>query len=148
MIKLTILGNIGKDAEIKHFEGQEKSVVNFSVAHTETFVKNGVKEQSTTWTECAWWLKKETAIKTAAYLKKGKKVYVEGQPSARGYVDAQNAAKASLMVNVFKLEFADPPQTQQAQQQPTQQQAAPQQHASYAPPIDMNNPPEDDDLPF
>ncbi len=66
MIKLQIIGNLGKDATTNTVNG--KNVINFSVAHTEKFTSNGEKKEKTTWVECAYWTDK-TAI--SPYLKKG-----------------------------------------------------------------------------
>ncbi|GAB3519471.1 single-stranded DNA-binding protein [Emticicia fontis] len=72
MQKLTIIGNIGKDAEIfNHSSGQ---FLGITVACT-TRKKNGNEVQETTnWYDCT-----TDNIKLLDYLKKGTKVYVEGR---------------------------------------------------------------------
>ena len=49
MIKLQVIGHIGKDAELKTLDSG-KSVINFSVADTQK-QKDGTSK--TTWVECA-----------------------------------------------------------------------------------------------
>lgn len=97
MIKLQIIGNLGKDAVVNNVNG--KSVINFSVAHTERYKDaSGVQKDRTTWVECAYWTDK-TAI--APYLRKGSTVFVEGIPDVRSYTtaDGRNGATLSLRVN-------------------------------------------------
>ncbi len=54
MIKLQIIGNLGKDCIVKEVNG--KNVINFSVAHTERFKDaQGNQKERTTWVECAYW---------------------------------------------------------------------------------------------
>lgn len=96
MIKLLVIGNLGKDCIVNTVNG--KNVINFSVAHTEKF-----KEQDKTiWVECAYWTDK-TAI--APYLKKGTQVYVEGSPEVRNYEtkDGKQGSSLSLRVNNVQL---------------------------------------------
>jgi single-strand DNA-binding protein len=48
LIKLTVIGNLGRDAIVRDVQG--KSVISFSVAHTEKFKDNmGVQKDKTTW---------------------------------------------------------------------------------------------------
>lgn len=96
MIKLQIIGNLGKDAVVNNVNG--KSVINFSVAHTEKYKDaTGVQKDRTTWVECAFWSDK-TAI--APYLKKGSTVYVEGIPDVRSYTTADGRSGTTLTLRV------------------------------------------------
>ena len=50
MIKLQVIGNLGKDCITNTVNG--KSVMNFSVAHTEKFRDSqGVQKDKTTWVD-------------------------------------------------------------------------------------------------
>jgi Single-strand binding protein family len=54
MIKLQVIGNLGKDCIVKEVNG--KNVINFSVAHTERYKDSqGNQKERTTWVECAYW---------------------------------------------------------------------------------------------
>lgn len=101
MIKLQIVGNLGKDAIMKDING--KTVINFSVAHTEKYkdAQGNLKER-TTWVECAYWTDR-TAV--AQYLKKGKMVYAEGTPEADAYMNKENQAAATLRMRVLNLQL-------------------------------------------
>ena len=101
MIKLQIVGNLGKDCIVKEVNG--KNVINFSVAHTERFKDSqGNPKERTTWVECAYWTDR-TAV--APYLKKGQLVYAEGAPEADGYMNKENQAAATLRMRVQNLQL-------------------------------------------
>jgi single-strand DNA-binding protein len=101
MIKIQIVGNLGKDCIQKEVNG--KNVINFSVAHTERFkdAQGNVKDK-TTWVECAYWTDK-TAV--AQYLTKGKMVYAEGSPEADAYTKADGTVAATLRMRVLNLQL-------------------------------------------
>ena len=101
MIKLQVIGNLGKDCITNTVNG--KTVINFSVAHTEKYrdAQSNLKEK-TTWVECAYWTDR-TGI--APYLRKGTQVYVEGAPEVRSYQKNDGTAGASLTVRVFSVQL-------------------------------------------
>lgn len=101
MIKLQIIGNLGKDCIVKEING--KHVINFSVAHTERFKDSqGTQKERTTWVECAYWTDK-TAI--APYLVKGTSVYAEGSPEADPYTNKEGQAAATLRMRVQNIQL-------------------------------------------
>ena len=101
MIKLQIVGNLGKDCIVKEING--KNVINFSVAHTEKFKDStGAQRERTTWVECAYWTDR-TAV--APYLKKGQLVFAEGSPEAEGYMNKENQAAATLRMRVREIQL-------------------------------------------
>ncbi len=159
MIKLQIVGNLGKDCIVKEVNG--KNVINFSVAHTERYKDNqGAQIEKTTWVECAYWTDK-TGI--APYLLKGQMVFAEGAPDAEAYTNREGAAAATLRMKVINIQLlggrTDAAQQQQ-QQKPAQQQAQQNYNAGNvtyngatpAPaartPLPAADMPLDDDLPF
>ena len=101
MIKLQVIGNLGKDALVNNVNG--KNVINFTVAHTERFKDaQGNQKDRTTWVDCAYWTDR-TAV--APYLKKGTQVYVEGQPDVRSYTTADGRNGASLVLRVLSVQL-------------------------------------------
>ncbi|MEO7308203.1 MAG: single-stranded DNA-binding protein [Ferruginibacter sp.] len=101
MIKLQIIGNLGKDCIVKEING--KHVINFSVAHTERYKDaQGNQKERTTWVECAYWTDK-TAI--APYLVKGTSVYAEGSPEADAYTNKEGQAAATLRMRVQNIQL-------------------------------------------
>ena len=101
MIKLQVIGNLGRDCVVKEING--KNVINFNVAHTEKFKdSSGIQKERTQWVECAYWTDK-TAV--APYLKKGIKVYVEGPAEADGYTNKDNQVVYTLRMRVLYLQL-------------------------------------------
>ena len=101
MIKLQIIGNLGKDCIVKEING--KHVINFSVAHTERFKDaQGTQKERTTWVECAYWTDR-TAIEP--YLVKGTSVYAEGSPEADPYTNKEGQAAATLRMRVQNIQL-------------------------------------------
>ncbi len=162
MIKLQVIGNLGKDAVVNNVNG--KSVINFSVAHTEKFKDaQGVQKDKTIWVECAYWTDR-TAI--APYLKKGTQVYAEGTPDLRAYTTQDGKTGTSLTLRIGSVQLLGTKASneggggstnynnggsyqQQPQQQPSYQQAQPayQQPNIPAPTAQEITEPLDD-LPF
>jgi single-strand DNA-binding protein len=119
MIKLQIIGNLGKDCVVNNVNG--KTVINFSVAHTEKFKdKDGNQKDKTTWVECAYWTDK-TAI--SPYLLKGTTVYVEGQPECKTW-EKDGKSGASLSVRVQSVQLLGKPQSNGSAQPVSQPVAA------------------------
>lgn len=101
MIKLQVIGNLGKDCLTNSVNG--KSVINFNVAHTEKFKDSqGQVKEKTTWVECAYWTDRTTV---AQYLRRGTQVFVEGTPEVRHYTknDGTQGASLSLRVSLVQL---------------------------------------------
>ena len=101
MLKLIAIGHLGKDCITNTVNG--KSVINFSIAHTEKFKdQQGSMKEKTTWVECAYWTDR-TGI--APYLKKGTQVYVEGTPEVRTYPKNDGSTGTSLSLRVFTVQL-------------------------------------------
>src|ERR1700751_1868903 len=101
MIKLQVIGNLGKDCIVNTVNG--KNVINFTVAHTEKFRDSqGNNQERTTWVDCAYWTDR-TGI--SPYLTKGKQVYVEGTPEVRTFTRNDGTAGASLSLRVREVQL-------------------------------------------
>lgn len=101
MIKLQVIGHLGKDCMMNNVNG--KTVMNFTVAHSEKFKNSqGVQQDKTIWVDCAYWSDR-TGI--APYLKKGTLVYVEGQPEVRTFTNREGQAGASLTLRVSNVQL-------------------------------------------
>jgi single-strand DNA-binding protein len=101
MIKLQVVGNLGKDAVVKEVNG--KTVINFNVAHTEKFKDaQGVAKEKTTWVECSYWTDRTAVV---PYLKKGTLVYTEGSPEASAYQNKEGQNAASLRLRVSNVQL-------------------------------------------
>ena len=101
MIKLQVIGNLGKDCVTNAVNG--KNVINFNVAHTEKFRDaQGNQKDKTIWVECAYWTDR-TGI--APCLKKGTQVYVEGTPEVRTYPKNDGTTGVSLTLRVGNVQL-------------------------------------------
>jgi len=101
MIKMQIIGNLGKDCVVNIVNG--KNVINFTLAHTEKYRDSqGNNQEKTTWVDCAYWTDK-TAV--AQYLTKGKQIYAEGQPEARSFQRNDGTPGSSLSLRVREVQL-------------------------------------------
>jgi single-strand DNA-binding protein len=101
MIKMQVIGNLGKDCVVNTVNG--KNVINFTVAHTEKYKDSqGNNQEKTTWVDCAYWTDR-TAI--APYLQKGQQVYVEGTPEVRSFTRNDGTAGASLSMRIREVQL-------------------------------------------
>ncbi len=83
--KVTLIGNLGRDPEIRHFEGGSQ-VAKFSLATNENFKdRNGEWQTRTEWHDIVCW--GALAERVERTLKKGQLVYVEGKISTRKWQD-------------------------------------------------------------
>jgi single-strand DNA-binding protein len=145
MIKLQVIGNLGKDCVTNAVNG--KNVINFNVAHTEKFRDSqGNQKDKTIWVECAYWTDR-TGI--APYLKKGTQVYAEGTPEVRTYTKNDGTAGVSLTLRVFNIQLLGSRGSGEGQVAPTDNHPSyqPAAQPTYVPsPSDITEPV--DDLPF
>ena len=134
--KVILLGNLGKDPEVRHFEGG-RSVANFSLATTESYKdKNGERKDQTEWHNISIWRPGLVSI-AEKYLKKGNKVYVEGRLRTRSWEDQNQVMKYTTEVVVENLTLLGSPNGNDANSKTGSSQ-----------PNSKNETSIDDDLPF
>lgn len=148
MIKLQVIGHLGRDCTVNEVNG--KNVINFNVAHSEKFKDaNGNLVDKTTWVSCSYWTDR-TAI--APYLLKGQLVYVEGAPEAEAYTNKDGQQAAALRLRVFSIQLlgkSEGNQSGSGQQQNQPSSASQSTGSSTSPsetPLQVSEPA--DDLPF
>ena len=96
--KVTLIGNLGKNPEIKSFS-DGKEIANFSIATSESWKdKNtGEKKEKTEWHRVVVF--KEGLVNVIkSYVKKGSKLYIEGQLQTRKWVDSSGNEKYSTEI--------------------------------------------------
>lgn len=96
--KAIIIGNLGKDPEIRHTQ-DGKAIVNLSVATAETWKDRatGERKEKTEWHRVV--IFNEGLAKVAEqYLKKGSTVYLEGQLQTRKWTDKDGVEKYSTEI--------------------------------------------------
>ncbi len=152
--KMTIIGNLGADPEVRYLDGGAV-VAQFNVATTEKYTnRNGEKVEQTEWFRVELW--NEQAKVAEKYLKKGNPVYIEGRLRTEVWTDKEGKERTSLRVRANTMQLlgspmndrqddgyseapaprqqaapvSAPPQAAPRQQAPSQQQAAPVQQAA------------------
>jgi single-strand DNA-binding protein len=140
--KVMLIGNVGKDPEVRHLESGVP-VVTIPIATTERYKdKNGEVKDQTEWHNVVLWrLLAEFAEK---YVHKGKQVYIEGKLRSRSWED-QNGQKrytTEVVADVIRLLGKKSDTEPQAQGGGT----ATEKTAAPAEPVIEQN--EGDDLPF
>lgn len=83
--KVILVGNLGKDPEVRHLEGGT-SVANFTLATNDFYKdKQGARVERTEWHNISAW--RGLAELAEKFLKKGSQVYIEGKLRTRQYQD-------------------------------------------------------------
>ena len=96
--KVILVGNLGRDPEVRRL-GSGDPVVNLRIATSETWKDkaSGERKEKTEWHSVV--IFNENLARVAEqYLKKGSKVYVEGQLQTRKWTDQQGVEKYSTEV--------------------------------------------------
>jgi len=100
--KVILVGNLGKDPEIRRTQ-DGRPIANLSVATSESWrdKATGERKEKTEWHRVV--IFSEGLCKIAEqYLKKGAKVYLEGQLQTRKYTDKDGAEKYSTEIVLQK----------------------------------------------
>lgn len=96
--KVILIGNLGRDPEVRSFQNGGK-VCNLRIATSETWKdrNTGERREKTEWHSVA--IFQEGLVRIAEqYLKKGSKVYIEGQLQTRKWQDQSGQDKYSTEV--------------------------------------------------
>jgi single-strand DNA-binding protein len=96
--KVILIGNLGRDPEVRRLTSGEP-VVNLSIATSESWrdKATGERKEKTEWHRVV--IFNENLAKVAEqYLKKGAKVYLEGQLQTRKYTDKDGTEKYSTEI--------------------------------------------------
>lgn len=125
-MKGTIIGNLGRDAEIKTSDAGSNRLV-FSVADTVGWGEN----QKTQWVNCTLFGKRADSL--IKYMLKGTKVVIFGEVSVREYEDKNGCNRWSLDCVVSDVVLAGKPKSDSAPAA-----AAPKKESSV----------DEDDIPF
>jgi single-strand DNA-binding protein len=96
--KVILVGNLGKDPEIRRTQ-DGRPIANLSIATSETWrdKATGERKEKTEWHRVVIFNEGLTKI-AEQYLKKGAKVYIEGQLQTRKWTDQSGAEKYSTEV--------------------------------------------------
>ena len=82
--KAILIGNLGADPEVRYTQSGA-AVANFNIATTETWTKDGKKEEKTEWHRIVAFARLGEIC--GEYLSKGSRVYIEGRIQTRQWED-------------------------------------------------------------
>ena len=100
---ITIVGNVGKDAELRYLS-DGTAVTDFTVAVSKITGRGETRKEKTTWFKVTIW--RDRAETAAQLIRKGAKILIAGEVDASAYTDkTTNQPRASLEItaNTFQL---------------------------------------------
>lgn len=106
--KIILVGNVGRDPEIRNAQDGTR-IANFSVATSETWrdKATGERKDKTQWHRVVIFNDRLAEV-AQQYLKKGMKVFVEGQLQSRKYPDKETGQEREIyevVISRFKGDF-------------------------------------------
>ena len=144
--KVMLIGNLGKDPEIRMGQQTGRKKVAFSLATSRRYRDaNGEQKEDTQWHNVVGWGKVADIFEQLG-IKKGTSLYVEGHLANRSW-DDQNGQKryvTEVYIDTFQVLTPRNAQAQQGNTYAPQQQAQNSQQAYGSPSYDDDP----DDLPF
>ena len=142
--KVILIGNLGKDPEVRHLENGA-AVANFSIATSENYKdrKTGEKVSQTEWHNIVAW--RGLAEIAEKYLKKGAKVYIEGKLKTRTWQDKEGNNRYSTEVITDNLTMLGSTGESITSSNPLK---AVEDENKSPTEKDFSSPDENDDLPF
>ncbi len=133
--KVILIGNLGADPEVRYSQNGT-AVANFRVATTETWKKEGEKEEQTEWHRVVTFGR--LAEICGEYLSKGSKVYIEGRIQTRKWEDRDGNTRYTTEIVAREMKMLSPRGAGDASQSGTYREEEPP----------MADAPMEDDVPF
>jgi len=101
--KAIILGNLGRDPELRHTPGG-KAVATLRIATNEVWTdQSGERQERTEWHTVVVWGRQ--AENCNQYLKKGRSVYIEGRLTTRKWQDKDGEDRYSTEIVADRVQF-------------------------------------------
>lgn len=121
--KVLIIGNLGQDPEVK-YTPQGSAITNISVATSETWKdkQTGQAQERTEWHRIVFF--NRLAEIAGEYLRKGSKVYIEGQLRTRKWQDQSGQDRYTTEIVAREMQMLDSRDNSQPAQ--AQHRSAPQ----------------------
>ena len=112
--KCMLIGNIGKDPEIRVNQASGKKVVKFSLATSKRYRdNNGEQKEQTEWHTVVGWGKLADIVEQLG-IRKGMSLYVEGELTNRSWTDQASGQKRySTEINMATFQLLTPRQNTQ-----------------------------------
>ncbi|MGH6889854.1 MAG: single-stranded DNA-binding protein [Rhizomicrobium sp.] len=142
--KVILVGNLGRDPDVRRTNSGDP-VVNLSLATSESWrdKTSGERKEKTEWHRVV--IFNENIAKVAEqYLRKGAKIYVEGQLQTRKFTDKDGAERYSteVVLSRFRGELA------MLDSRGDNTGATPRSSSSTEPPASFDRSEMDDEIPF
>ncbi len=103
--KAILIGNLGSDPEMRYTQ-TGTAVANFNIATTETWVKDGNKEERTEWHRIVAFARLGEIC--GEYLSKGSKVYIEGRIQTRQWDDKDGNKRYTTEIVAREMKMLSP----------------------------------------
>lgn len=103
--KVILIGNLGADPEVRYSQNGT-AVANFRVATTETWKKEGEREELTEWHRIVAFGK--LAEICGEYLSKGSKVFIEGKIQTRKWEDRDGNPRYTTEIVARDMKMLSP----------------------------------------
>ena len=100
--KVILVGNLGGDPEIRYAKSG-MAVANFSLATSESWTKDGQKQDKTEWHKVVAFAK--LAEICGEYLHKGKQVYIEGRIQTRKWEDKEGQTRYTTEIVANQMQM-------------------------------------------
>ena len=134
--KVILIGNLGADPEVRYTQNGT-AVANFRIATTETWKKEGEKEEQTEWHRIVTFAR--LAEICGEYLSKGSRVYIEGRLQTRKWEDRDGNPRYTTEIVAREMKMLSPRGAAEGGQAGG--------YREEEPPL-PNVPPMEDDVPF
>ena len=113
MNKVMLIGNVGKDPEIRYLDANTCSAqVTLATTTPSYTLPNGtVVPEKPEWHRLLFWRRLAEVVER--YVKKGDKLYVEGQLRTRSYTDRQGVTRYVTEIWVTEMEMLTPKESRE-----------------------------------
>lgn len=102
--KVILVGRLGQEPDMRSTtSGQQVCTLN--IATSETWIKEGNKEERTEWHRVVLW--GNQADNANKYLKKGRLVYIEGKLQTRSWQDQQGQKRYTTEIIANNMQFLE-----------------------------------------
>ena len=98
--RVELIGNLGADPELRYTQ-DGTAVANFNLACTETWTKDGQRQEETEWVRIVAW--RQLAEIAAEHLAKGKQIYCAGKMVTREWEDNDGAKRRTTEVHIREM---------------------------------------------
>jgi single-strand DNA-binding protein len=103
--KAILIGNLGADPEVRYTQSGT-AVANFTMATTETWTKDGNKEEKTEWHRIVAFGRLGEIC--GEYLSKGSKIYIEGRIQTRQWDDKDGNKRYTTEIVAREMKILTP----------------------------------------